>query len=79
MFKTEPTPIVKKKKSEIDIYHAMMKHDLNQFKTEKEVKRNKKKEEQAMWGDFLKTQMQAKLLKRETERSMNQSLDNNLL
>ena len=32
-----------------------------------------------MWADFLKTQMQAKKLKNETERSMNQTFDNQMV
>ena len=39
-------PVIKKRKSsKIDVYQALMNHDIKQFENEKEVKMSKKKQE----------------------------------
>ena len=50
----------KRKSNKIDVYQALMNHDLKQFESEKEHKISKKKQEQQMWAQFLKTQMSIK-------------------
>ena len=40
----------KRKSTKIDVYQALMNHDIKQFESEKEHKISKKKQEQQMWA-----------------------------
>ena len=52
-----------------------MNHDIKQFESEKEHKISKKKQEQQMWAQFLKTQMSMKKERMQSERLMHQTQD----
>jgi len=52
-----------------------MNHDIKQFESEKEHKISKKKQEQQMWAQFLKTQMSMKKERMQSERLMQENQD----